>query len=397
MFDGHPLFGAPRPPLFANARNNPPTGPVPGTFAPGLFGAPLPPRLFNEYQAAARYQAAAAEARAARARNRADLGLAPGAGFKVRPMFEPPKPPAPALREGGVFPVFGGPPAPAPVPLFGPPAPALREGVFGGPPAFGHPNTQPPRQQPTPANKKPRRQTLAVGRQTYFERPAWPDATIFGYPGYIYNPKPLSTDSSYGDIYLLWKDGEKYIAKVFKLNAGADPNHPNYNQYNNLVQITKNQNLRDIVPKPIKKNNNKGFIMEYLSSENNWMTLQNALKLRQTKRKKEIWFDNIKNVVDVLHRNGWVHKDLKPDNIMVNLDTDEIKLIDLGLAANRRDPNPRYCGYLAGWPRKWIREGKALQRDGWPTFNPGYKFTFDDFVEADNYALNGYVKSSMGL
>ena len=387
MFDGHPLFGAPRPPLFANARNNPPTGPVPGTFAPGLFGAPLPPRLFNDSAgtAAARYQAAAAEARAARARNRADLGLAPGAGFKVRPMFElPPKPPVPA-----------------PVPLFGPPAPALREGgvfpIFGGPP-FVHPNTQPPRQQPNLANKKLGRQSLAVGRQTYFERPAWPDATVFGYPGYIYNPKPLSTDSSYGDIYLLWKDGEKYIAKVFKLNAGADPNHPNYNQYNNLVQITKNQNLRDIVPKPIKKNNNKGFIMEYLSSENNWMTLQNALKLRQTKRKKEIWFQNIVNVVDVLHRNGWVHKDLKPDNIMVNIDTDEIKLIDLGLAANRRDPNPRYCGYLAGWPMKWINQGKALRRsDGYPTFNPKYKFTFDDFVEADNYAVNGYVKSSMGL
>ena len=80
MFDGYPLFGAPRPPLFANARNNPPTGPVPGTFAPGLFSAGT---------AAARYQAATAEARAARARNRADLGLNPGAWIGVRPMFEP--------------------------------------------------------------------------------------------------------------------------------------------------------------------------------------------------------------------------------------------------------------------------------------------------------------------
>jgi hypothetical protein len=397
MFDGHPLFGAPRPPLFANARNNPPTKPVPGTFAPGLFGAPLAPRLLNDSAgtAAARYQAAAAEARAARARNRADLGLNPGAGFGVRPMFEPPKPPVPAP-----VPLFG-PPAPAPVPLFGPPNPALREGgvfpVFGGPPAFGHPNTQPPRQQ-TPANKKPRRQSLAVGRQTYPEAPDWPNASSIGYPGYIYNPKPLSTDSSYGDIYLLWKDGKKYIAKIFKLNPGADPNHPNYNQYNNLVQISKNQNLRDIVPKPIKKNNNKGFIMEYLSSENNWMTLQNAVRATPSVRKKRIWFANIKNVVDVLHRNGWVHKDLKPDNIMVNIDTDEIKLIDLGLAANSRDPNPRYCGYLAGWPMKWINQGKALRRsDGYPFFNPRYTFTFDDFVEADNYAVNGYVKSSMGL
>lgn len=357
---------------------------------------------------ATQYQAAAAEVRAARARNRADLGLAPGGGFGVRPMFAPPpKPPVPAP-----VPLFGPPvPAPAPlfgppVPLFGPPAPGLREGVFGGPPAFGlgppafdrpfgHPNTQPPREQ---RSVKPRRQSFAGGRQTYPVAPAWPDATVFGYPGYIYNPKPLSTDSSYGDIYLLWKDGEKYIAKVFKLNAGADPNHPNYNQYNNLVQITKNQNLRNIVPKPIKKNNNKGFIMEYLSSENNWMTLQNALKLRQTKRKKEIWFQNIVNAVNTFHRYGWVHKDLKPDNIMVNIDTDQIKLIDLGLAANKRSPNPSYCGYVAGWPLKWINQGKALRRsDGYPTFNPNYKFTFDDFVEADNYAINGYVKQSMGL
>jgi hypothetical protein len=348
MNDGYPLFGPPRPPRFANL---PPARQE--AIAKGLLGPPPKPgSLFGPPKP-----------------------RAPPVGGLFGPT-------APALREGGVFPVFG--------------APA--EGVFGGPPPFGPTSfAQPPRRQQTPANKTPKRQSFAGGRQTYPVAPPWPDATVFGYPGYIYNPKPLSTGSSYGDIYLLWKDGEKYILKVFKLNAGADPNHPNYNQYNNLVQITKNQNLRDIVPKPIKKNNNKGFIMEYLSSENNWMTLQNALKSRTTKRKKEIWFQNIVNTVNTLHRNGWVHKDLKPDNIMVNLDTDQIKLIDLGLAANSRSPNPRYCGYVAGWPRKWIREGKALQRDGWPTFNPRYTFTFDDFVEADNYAIYGYVKQSMGL
>ena len=46
-----------------------------------------------------------------------------------------------------------------------------------------------------------------------------------------------------------------------------------------------------------------------------------------------------------MHLAGYVHADLKPNNIMVNAE-DEVKLIDLGQSANIREAKPRVQGTI---------------------------------------------------
>jgi serine/threonine protein kinase len=41
--------------------------------------------------------------------------------------------------------------------------------------------------------------------------------------------------------------------------------------------------------------------------------------------------------LETLHEHGLIHRDLKPKNIMIEYDSEEIKLIDFGLSGKYRN------------------------------------------------------------
>jgi tetratricopeptide (TPR) repeat protein len=74
------------------------------------------------------------------------------------------------------------------------------------------------------------------------------------------------------------------------------------------------------------------------------------------------WMEQVLRALDYIHGRGWLHRDLKPGNILVDMDRPgegSTKLIDLGVASRLGDPpeelfigTPEYCApeMLAGYP-----------------------------------------------
>ena len=78
---------------------------------------------------------------------------------------------------------------------------------------------------------------------------------------------------------------------------------------------------------------NNQYKMQYLNPKNGWITLYNALDLTDIDSKiKEIWIKELSKAVKNLHKNYIAHNDLHGGNIMVNILTGQVKLLDFGLA-----------------------------------------------------------------
>src|SRR5262249_36284951 len=76
---------------------------------------------------------------------------------------------------------------------------------------------------------------------------------------------------------------------------------------------------------------NAYFIMEYFRAPNLKSMLRNDLTSAQVRAKKMM--ECISQALTHMHEKGWVHRDIKPDNILINKGS-EIRLIDFGLAAH---------------------------------------------------------------
>lgn len=83
--------------------------------------------------------------------------------------------------------------------------------------------------------------------------------------------------------------------------------------------------------------------MEFLGGDpagGQWTTLENHLEtLREGPLSARVTVaENLINAVKIMHAHGVVNRDLKPDNTMINTDTLDIQLIDLGMACFTEPP-----------------------------------------------------------
>ncbi len=78
-----------------------------------------------------------------------------------------------------------------------------------------------------------------------------------------------------------------------------------------------------------KQNNRLSLVLEDFGGE----SLRELLKKRQLDIPEFLKIAiNLTSALEVVHQHHVIHKDIKPSNIVVNLDTDEVKIIDFGLS-----------------------------------------------------------------
>jgi len=155
-------------------------------------------------------------------------------------------------------------------------------------------------------------------------------------------------------------------------------------QYNTLVDISHANSPYYV--KPIKKLSNNNFIMEYLSPREGWTSLGEVLTstIPINPRLKKMWWDHIKKAVDELHTMDYAHRDLSEENIMINTNTNDIKIVDFSCAIKRSDDSD-FATNKIGFIR--ITHPHV----------PESKISFDTYVEYDNWIVNQYLKEKMNL
>ena len=98
------------------------------------------------------------------------------------------------------------------------------------------------------------------------------------------------------------------------------------------------------------------YIMERPAS---CQDLQRVLhKRRLTEKEARRYFKQIIEATICCQQNGVVHRDLKPENILLDMETDEIKIIDFGLASRLQyEPYNKFRGKSSLRKRTIVREG----------------------------------------
>lgn len=154
------------------------------------------------------------------------------------------------------------------------------------------------------------------------------------------------------------KTAEKAVAKI--------PHSPGMN----LSALRAAAVLKRLVYHPnivhlievVKENDRFILIQEYVEG----MTLSDLLATRPSARKKEALFLQLLSVVTYAHGHGIMHRDIKPDNIMVRMDG-RLKLLDFGSAKKTawKEPYTAPQGTLNFMPPEQFEGKTCLASDVW--------------------------------
>lgn len=81
---------------------------------------------------------------------------------------------------------------------------------------------------------------------------------------------------------------------------------------------------------------NTYIVMEYLDPEEGWKTLKDIYIHNYNHKNEKInveeYFLTISTILDHFHEKNIIHNDIKSENIMINIKTDDVKFIDFGFS-----------------------------------------------------------------
>ena len=155
----------------------------------------------------------------------------------------------------------------------------------------------------------------------------------------IFGGKPETGDSEQGfhgfkllkttansSLYLAYKAGKRFLIKTTKDNSDRQ-NKMLHREY----ELSIGCDHPNIVHVYTIENNfpfGTGIVMEYIEGR----TLDKYLTEKPSKKERNRIFSELLSAVGYLHKRGIIHNDLKPENIIITLADNTLKLIDFGLA-----------------------------------------------------------------
>ena len=128
------------------------------------------------------------------------------------------------------------------------------------------------------------------------------------------------------------------------------------------------------------------FVMENL---NTLQWSESGLGLPDTEEKRKLFFQLLIDSVEVVHKAGFVHCDIKPGNIMERPSSHRPLLIDFGSA----HPITKESPYRRKANDSWMSVTRKYHR----TWTPGYDAGDNDFtIQKDIFAIGQVIRDSFG-
>lgn len=142
------------------------------------------------------------------------------------------------------------------------------------------------------------------------------EESIIVYSGTLFALYRLAIDGKYFLFKTTVRDdniSKRLLRREYEMSTGCD--HPN------IVNIVLYGSIAE---------GREGILMEYIDGR----TLSDFLAEKPSVETKKRIYRELLDAVNYLHKKGVVHNDLKPENIMITRNGDNLKLIDFGLSDN---------------------------------------------------------------
>ena len=143
-----------------------------------------------------------------------------------------------------------------------------------------------------------------------------------------YSMPELFAETSSAILYRVRKAGKYFMIKTPKDNSGSS--HAMLQREYELSIGLLHPNVVNVFTYEPNTVVGAGIVMEYVDGR----TLSQYLAENPTLAMRHRVFEQLLQAVSYIHRNGLVHNDIKPENILITRSDNDVKLIDFGLADN---------------------------------------------------------------
>merc|ERR1719375_1994545 len=134
-----------------------------------------------------------------------------------------------------------------------------------------------------------------------------------------------------------------------------------YYSWEECMQLREVKSLRKLVhpnivklKEVIRENDELHMVFEFMEA-NLYQMMKDRQKMLPETKVRNIMFQTLQSL-HVMHRHGYFHRDVKPENILVSKDT--VKMADFGLAREIRS-RPPFTDYVS---TRWYRAPEVLLR-----------------------------------